>query len=171
MRCRSSDTHVCTDAPWICAPMCMRACTNARGCLILTVCCCEKNTLGNTWMEIEDSWEMSFIRGIEEIGNSLGKEKLVEEWKKVNFKMVEFYFFFFWNNEWKKRREIERLEIMGEFRRIFLVAFDFFSFLFFSSSLRSVEYGRWIVGKSLIFYILMNEHFQQGGSTSTHNMT
>lgn len=81
------------------------------------------------------------------------------------------FFFFFWNNEWKKRREIERLEIMGEFRRIFLVAFDFFSFLFFSSSLRSVEYGCWIVGKSLIFYILMNEHFQQGGSTSTHNMT
>lgn len=71
MRCRSSDTRVCTDAPRICAPMCMRACMpNARGCLILTVCC-EKNMLGKCsgW-----KWRIHGKRAL--IRRGRGKEEL-----------------------------------------------------------------------------------------------
>ena len=91
MRCRSSDTRVCTDAPRICAPMCMRACMpNARGCLILTVCC-EKNMLGKCsgwksrihgkWALIGEGWVWSrilqtfFSPRFEREKREIGKEK------------------------------------------------------------------------------------------------
>lgn len=87
MRCRSSDTRVCTDAPRICAPMCMRACMpNARGCLILTVCC-EKNMLGKCsgWKSrIHGKWAL--IRGwiwILQTFSLLVSKGEVEEKKKI----------------------------------------------------------------------------------------
>lgn len=43
-------------------------------------------------MEIEDSWEMGFMKGDRGNWKFFGEEKLVGEWEKSEyFKMVEFF--------------------------------------------------------------------------------